>query len=189
MKKIAILITTLVVSVSSSFAQKWNVDKAHSKVGFTVTHLMLSEVDGNFKTFDATITSSKEDFTDAVFEFSADVSSVDTDNEMRDGHLKKADMFDAEKFPKISFKSTSITKVDAKKYKLVGDLTLKGVTKPVTFDLTLNGVGKNMRTQKPIAGFKLTGTIKRTDFGVGGMPGAVVSEDIEIRAVGEFGKE
>ena len=96
MKKIAILITTLVVSVSSSFAQKWNVDKAHSKVGFTVTHLMLSEVDGNFKTFDATITSSKEDFTDAVFEFSADVSSVDTDNEMRDGHLKKADMFDAE---------------------------------------------------------------------------------------------
>lgn len=189
MKKIAILVTTIVVSVTSSFAQKWNVDKAHSKVGFTVTHLMLSEVDGNFKTFDATITSSKEDFTDAVFELSADIASVATDNDMRDGHLRKPDMFDAEKFPKLTFKSTSITKVDAKKYKLAGDLTIKGVTKPVTLDLTLNGVGKNNRTQKPIAGFKLTGTIKRTDFGVGGMPSAVVSEDIEIRAVGEFGKE
>jgi polyisoprenoid-binding protein YceI len=108
---------------------------------------------------------------------------------MRDGHLKKADMFDAEKFPKLTFKSTSITKLDGKKYKLAGNLTIKGVTKPVTLDLTLNGIGKNMRTQKPIAGFKLSGTIKRTDFGVGGMPGAVVSEDVEIRAVGEFGKE
>ncbi len=188
MKKIVILLSCLVVSVAS-YAQQWKVDKAHSKVGFTVTHLMLSEVDGNFKNFDATITSSKDDFTDAVFEISADISSVSTDNEMRDGHLKKADMFDAEKFPKFTFKSTSITKLDGKKYKLAGNLTLKGVTKPVTFDLTLNGVGKNMRTQKPIAGFKLSGTIKRTDFGVGGMPDAVVSEEVEIRAVGEFGKE
>lgn len=174
---------------ATSFAQKWNVDKAHSKLGFTVTHLMLSEVDGNFKKFDATINSEKEDFTDATFELTADVNSIATDNEMRDGHLKKPDMFDAEKFPTLTFKSTSITKLDAKKYKLVGNLTMKGVTKPVTLDLTLNGVGKNQRTQKPIAGFKLTGTIKRTDFGVGGMPSAVVSEDIEIRAVGEFGKE
>jgi polyisoprenoid-binding protein YceI len=188
MKKIVILFSCILVSVAS-YAQQWNVDKAHSKVGFTVTHLMLSEVDGNFKTFDATITSSKDDFSDAIFELSADISSVATDNEMRDGHLKKADMFDAEKFPKLTFKSTSITKLDGKKYKLAGNLTIKGVTKPVTLDLTLNGIGKNMRTQKPIAGFKLSGTIKRTDFGVGGMPGAVVSEDVEIRAVGEFGKE
>jgi polyisoprenoid-binding protein YceI len=188
MKKIAMLAAVMFVS-ATSFAQKWNVDKAHSKVGFTLTHLMLSEVDGNFKKFDATITSSKEDFSDAIFELTADVKSVSTDNEMRDGHLQKPDMFDTEKFPQISFKSTSISKVDAKNYKLAGNLTMKGVTKPVTFDLTLNGVGKNQRTQKPIAGFKLTGTIKRTDFGVGGMPSAVVSEDIEVRAVGEFGKE
>jgi polyisoprenoid-binding protein YceI len=188
MKKIAILSLVMFVSLSS-FAQKWNVDKAHSKLGFTVTHLMISEVDGNFKKFDATITSEKEDFSDAIFELTADVNSVATDNDMRDGHLKKPDMFDAEKFPTITFKSTSIKKIDAKKYTLVGNLTMKGVTKPVTLDLTLNGIGKNMRTQKPIAGFKLTGTVKRTDFGVGGMPGAVVSEDIEIRAVGEFGKE
>jgi len=188
MKKLSILVAVLFIS-ASTFAQKWNADKAHSKVGFTVTHLMLSEVDGNFKKFDASIMSEKEDFSDAVFEFTADVNSVETGNDMRNGHLQKPDMFDAEKFPTISFKSTSISKVDAKKYKLAGNLTMKGVTKPATFDLTLNGIGKNQKTQKPIAGFKLTGTIKRTDFGIGGMPFAVVSEDIEIRAVGEFGKE
>jgi polyisoprenoid-binding protein YceI len=188
MKKIAMFAAVMFISVTT-FAQKWNADKAHSKLGFTVTHLMLSEVDGNFKKFDATIVAEKEDFSDAVFELSADVNSIATDNEMRDGHLKKPDMFDAEKFPTLTFKSTSITKVDGKKYKLAGNLTMKGVTKPVTLDLTLNGVGKNMRTQKPLAGFKLTGIVKRTDFGVGAMPAAVVSEEIEIRAVGEFNKE
>lgn len=188
MKKLSILLAVLFISVST-FAQKWNADKAHSKVGFTVTHLMLSEVDGNFKKFDASIISEKEDFSDAIFEFTADVNSVETGNEMRNGHLQKADMFDVEKYPTISFKSTSITKLEGKKYKLVGNLTMKGVTKPATFNLTLNGMGKNQKTQKPIAGFKLTGVVKRTDFGIGGMPFAVVSEDIEIRAVGEFGKE
>lgn len=188
MKKIAILISIFSISFST-FAQKWNADKAHSKVGFTVTHLMLSEVDGNFKKFDASIISEKEDFSDAVFEFTAEINSVETGNDMRNGHLQKEDMFNAEKFPTISFKSTSISKIDTKKFKLNGNLTMKGVTKPVVLDLVLNGIGKNARTQKPIAGIKLTGMIKRTDFGVGGMPSAVVSEEIEIRAVGEFGKE
>ena len=84
MKKLSILLTVLFISVST-FAQKWNADKAHSKVGFTVTHLMLSEVDGNFKKFDASIISEKEDFSDAVFEFTADVNSVETGNEMKCG--------------------------------------------------------------------------------------------------------
>ncbi|MDF7816538.1 YceI family protein [Runella sp. MFBS21] len=184
MKKIT-FVAALLVSFAS-FAQTWNVDKAHSKLGFTVTHLMISEVDGNFKTFDATIKSSKEDFSDAVFEVSADVNSLNTDNDNRDKDLKGASGFDVEKHPKLTFKSTSISKIDAKKYKLTGDLTLKGVTKPVTLEMTLLGMGKNMRTQKPKAGFKITGTIKRTDFGVGGMPAAVVGEDVELRAVGEF---
>lgn len=184
MKKITFVAAFLVSF--ASLAQTWNVDKAHSKLGFTVTHLMISEVDGNFKTFDATIKSSKEDFSDAVFEVSADVNSLNTDNDNRDKDLKGASGFDVEKHPKLTFKSTSISKIDAKKYKLTGDLTLKGVTKPVTLEMTLLGMGKNMRTQKPKAGFKITGTIKRTDFGVGGMPAAVVGEDVELRAVGEF---
>lgn len=188
MKKVTIFAVTLLIS-SITFAQTWVVDKAHAKVGFTATHLLISEVDGNFKKFDATITSSKPDFSDAVFELTADVASVNTDNDMRDGHLRKEDMFNPEKFPTLTFKSTKIQKLDDKKYKLTGDLTIKGVTKPVTLDLTLLGMGKNMRTQKPKAGFKVTGTIKRTDFGVGGMPEAVVSENIELRAVGEFDQQ
>ena len=188
MKKSIIGALALLLSFSA-FAQKWTVDKAHSKLGFTVTHLMISEVDGNFKKFDATITSSKDDFSDAVFELTADVASINTDMEFRDKDLKSAGFFDAEKFPTLTFKSTSMTRVEGNKYKLMGNLTMKGVTKPVTLDLVLNGIGKNMRTQKPIAGFKVTGTIKRTDFGVGTSPAAIVSENVELRAVGEFGKE
>ena len=188
MKKVFLSVAILFTSLAS-FAQKWTVDQSHSKVGFTVTHLMLSEVDGNFKKFDASITSAKEDFTDAVFTLSIDVNSVDTDNEMRDKHLKGADYFDVEKFPKINFTSKSITKIDAKNYNMNGALTMHGVTKPISLKLVLNGVGKNMRTQKPLAGFKVTGTINRKDFGVSNAPGAMLSEDIEIRAVGEFNKE
>lgn len=188
MKKVFLSVLILFLSLSS-FAQKWTVDQAHSRVGFTVTHLMLSEVDGSFKKFDASITSSKDDFTDAIFTLSIDATTIDTDNESRDKHLKSPDFFDVAKHPQITFKSNSITKGEGKNYKLNGDLTLHGVTKPVSLNLTLNGVGKNMRSQKPIAGFKVTGTINRNDFALGTMPGAIVSEDIEIRAVGEFNRE
>ncbi len=184
MKKITVLSLALLVSVAS-YAQSWKLDKAHAKMTFTVTHLLMSEVDGVFKSFDATITSSKEDFSDAVFELSADTKQITTNNDMRDGHLQKADMFDTEKFPTMTFKSTSILSTGAKKYVLKGDLTLKGVTKPVTLDLTLIGTGTN-RQGKKLVGFKASGTVKRTDFGVGAMPGAVVSEDVELRASGEF---
>ena len=187
MKKITLVLAFLFVSVAS-FAQKWSVDKAHSKLVFTLTHMMISEVDGTFKNFDASITSSKEDFSDAVFELTADMKAVTTNNEMRDGHLQKPDMFDTEKFPTMTFKSTSIKSEGGNKYKMMGDLTLKGVTKPITLQLMLIGKGKN-RQGKDLAGFKATGTIKRTDFGVGAMPGAVVSEDVELRASGEFAKQ
>jgi len=188
MKKITLLAATMALSTALFAQTKWQVDKAHAKVGFTVTHLALSEVDGSFKKFDASIISSKPDFSDAVFELTTDVGSVSTDNDMRDNHIKSPDFFDAAKYPQITFKSKNITKLDDKKYKLTGDLTMHGITKQVNLDLTLNGVGKDMRNQKPIAGFKVTDTINRNDFGVGHMPAAIVSEDIEIRANGEFGQ-
>lgn len=184
MKKTVVLVLSLLASVSS-FAQTWSVDKAHAKVNFTVTHLMLSEVDGTFRNFDAKLTSSKEDFSDAVFEFTIDAKSVNTNQENRDAHLNRADMFDTEKYPTITYKSTAIKSVGPKKFQLTGDLTIKGVTKPVTVDLTLVGTGAN-RQGKKLAGFKASGIIKRTDFGVGAMPSAVVSEEIELRASGEF---
>jgi polyisoprenoid-binding protein YceI len=185
MKKASILALALLMS-AATYAQTWSADKAHTKLSFTVTHLALSEVDGTFKTIDAKLTAGKEDFTDAVFELSAEIKSVSTGNEMRDGHLQKPDMFDAEKFPTLTFKSTSITKVSDKKYKLVGDLTMKGVTKSYTLDLTLLGTTIDQRSKKQKVGFKATGTINRTDFGVGNMAALVVSNEIELRASGEF---
>jgi polyisoprenoid-binding protein YceI len=184
MKKFSFLLFALCTSVAA-FAQTYTVDKAHAKVGFVVTHLAISEVDGMFKTFDAKVTASKEDFSDAVFEFSGDIASISTNNEGRDGHLQKPDMFDAAQFPKMTFKSTGITKAGDKTFKLTGDLTMKGVTKSVTLDMKVLGTTVN-KAGKKIAGFKITGTVKRTDFGVGGMPSMMVSEEIELRASGEF---
>jgi polyisoprenoid-binding protein YceI len=186
MKNLIICLVLLLTVATSNYAQSWSVDKAHAKLNFTVTHLGLAEVDGSFKSIDCKVTSSKEDFSDAVFELTADTKSVTTNNEMRDGHLQKPDMFDTEKFPTLTFKSTSISKVADKKYKLVGDLTIKGVTKSYSLDLTLMGSMVDKRSNKPKVGFKATGTIKRTDFGVGTMPSMMVSEDIELRASGEF---
>lgn len=185
MKKFT-LIAALLVSSVATFAQSWKVDKAHAKVGFTVTHMMLSEVDGNFKSFDATITSSKEDFSDAVIELSADINTVDTDNDMRDGHLKGEDFFNTAKFPMLTFKSKSIAKVSGNKYKVTGDLTMRGVTKAVTLDMAITGPVINQKSQKKMIGVKVSGTINRSDFSVGKAPAAVVSEEVEIKANGEF---
>jgi polyisoprenoid-binding protein YceI len=184
MKKTSLFAIALFVSVAT-LAQKWTLDKAHAKMTFTVTHLLMSEVDGVFKSFDASVTSSKEDFSDAVFELSADMKQVTTNNDMRDGHLQKADMFDTEKYPTMTFVSTGIKNVGGKKYALTGNLTLKGISKPITLDLILIGTGKN-RQGKNLVGFKATGNIKRTDYGIGAMPSAVVSEEVELRASGEF---
>ncbi len=188
MKKITILSLVLLASMST-FAQKWSLDKSHSKVSFSVVHMLLSDVEGSFKKVDATITSSKDDFSDAVFELTADVSSINTDNDMRDNHSKSPDFFDAAKFPTITFKSTSVQKVDAKKFKINGDLTLHGITKPITLDATLNGTGVNPRSNKKLAGFKVVGNIKRSDFELGKTPTAVVSDEIELKANGEFVKD
>ena len=185
MKKIMLLAVAAIMT-TVSFAQKvWTADKAHSKLNFTVTHMGISEVDGTFKSFDAKMTSSKEDFTDAVFEMTTDMTAIATGNEMRDGHLQRADMFDVAKFPTMTFKSTSVTKTADKKYTLMGNLTMKGVTKPVTLDMTLLGTSDS-KDGKKIVGFKVSGTIKRTDFGIGSMPSIIVSENVDLRGSGEF---
>lgn len=190
--KTTLLSFAALLTFSAAHAQStWSVDKAHSRVGFSVTHLLLSEVDGNFKTFDAKLTASKADLSDAVFEMTADVNSVDTDNDRRDGHLKTADWFDAAQFSTVSFKSTGFKKVDGKKYKMMGNLTMHGVTKPVTLDATLVGplVMENPRGKQEKAGIKATGTINRNDFTVGKPGGAVVSDEVELKIAGEFTKQ
>jgi polyisoprenoid-binding protein YceI len=166
--------------------QTWALDKAHAKIGFSITHMLVSEIEGSFKTFDVKLDVPNDDFSDASVEFTADVNSMDTQNEMRDGHLKKEDFFHADKFPTLNFKSTSFKKVDEKKYKLNGNLTMMGVTKPVELDVK-GLVGKHPMNGKTIAGFKVTGTVKRSDFGMGSsFPSVALSNEVEINANAEF---
>ncbi|MEI6487426.1 MAG: YceI family protein [Bacteroidota bacterium] len=166
----------------------WSLDKAHAKLGFTVTHLAVSEVEGWFKKFDATVTSSKDDFSDAIVEMSADVNSINTENDQRDTHLKSPDFFDAAKFGTLTFKSKSFKKVKDNLYKITGDLTMHGVTKSVELD-AIARTGVHPMTKKNIAGFKISGTLKRSDFAIGAsMPTAMLSDEIIIIANAEFAK-
>jgi polyisoprenoid-binding protein YceI len=189
MKKLLLVVALFLQA--SLFAQTttWKNDKMHSKLTFTATHLMVSDVDGLFKNFEVTITTTKPDFSDAAFELSADASSINTEVEMRDNDLKSANFFDAATYPTITFKSTSIKPNGQSKYKLTGNLTMHDVTKTVTMDLWYRGTTENPMNKKPDAGFKLTGTLKRSDFNIGSnTPTVVVSDEIEIKADGEFGK-
>ena len=166
MKKTMILLT-LLTGMWVSAQSTWKSDKAHSKVGFAITHLMISEVEGHFSDFDITATAS-DTFGDAEFMVDIKTTSIDTDNGRRDDHLRSADFFDAEKYPSITFKSTGYEKTGDKTFRLTGDLTMHGVTKPITLEGKVNGVITDQRSQKLKAGLKLTGTINRLDFGVGG---------------------
>lgn len=188
MKRLTMMMAAVMITVST-FAQTWNLDKAHAKLGFTITHLMISDVEGTFKTFDATLTSSKEDFSDAVITLTADVNSINTDNDKRDAHLKSGDFFDAAKFPSLTFKSKSFTQVSGKNYKLTGDLTMHGVTKTVTLDVVYNGTITHPMNKKLVAGFKISGTIKRSDFGVGGAMTGVLSDEVTLVGNAEFIKQ
>ncbi|GEO11397.1 YceI family protein [Segetibacter aerophilus] len=164
-------------------AGKWVIDKSHSNVKFSVTHLVVSEVEGNFKMFDGNMENAKNDFSDAKINFTVDVNSINTENEMRDKHLKSDDFFNAEKFPAMKFQSTSFTPAGGNKYKLAGNLTIRDVTKPVVFDVTFGGTALNMGKTK--AGFKAKTTINRFDYNLkwdkateaGGL---VVSKDVEL---------
>jgi polyisoprenoid-binding protein YceI len=189
MKKVTI-IASLLISSAVSFAQTWTIDKAHSRLAFGATHLGIAEIGGTFNSVDAKFTATKPDFSDAAIELTAEVKSINTDNEQRDKHLQAPDFFDAEKFPTLTFKSTSFKKVSDKKYKLNGNLTLHGVTKPVSLDVVFNGTATNPMSKKTVAGFKITGTIKRTDFGIAAaMPAAMLSDEITLNAGTEFVKD
>ena len=189
MKKVTILLTGLMLS-AASYAQTWSIDKAHSRVGFGITHLGINEIDGDFKAFEGKIITSKPDFADATIEFSADVNSINTDVEARDKHLKSPDFFDAEKNPTLTFKSTSFKKEKGKEYKVTGNLSLHGVTKEVVLKAVLVGTTTNPMSKKEMAGFRITGNINRTDFGIAATtPEAMLSQKVELTANTEFSKD
>lgn len=165
----------------------WMNDDAHSQLGFTVSHLGISDVSSTFNDFDVKVTSVKPDFSDAVVELTAKTASVDTRVEDRDKHLRSPDFFDVEKYPTMTYKSTSVKKVAENSYKLTGNLNLNGVTKPVTMDMVYRGTVENPMSKKQTAGFQVTGTIKRSDFNLGnGFPAPMISDEVRIKADGEF---
>lgn len=182
------IITMMTTATIATQAQvKWKIDNAHSRVGFAVTHMMISETEGYFKVYGGEVVSQSEmDFTDATITFTADVNSINTDNEQRDGHLKSPDFFDAAQYPTITFKSISMKPTKNKnEYELVGDLTIKGVTKRVT----LKAIGSGKTVKDPWGniryGFKVTGVIKRSEFGLNWNAaieagGVVVSDEVNI---------
>ena len=164
---------------------KWVVDKAHSNVRFSVSHLVVSDVDGSFKSFDGSMLASKPDFSDASIVFTADVNSINTDNENRDKHLKSDDFFNAEKFPQIKFVSKSFKSLGNNKYSLAGDLTIRDITKPVTFDVNYGGTVTSAAMGGTHAGFKAKTTINRFDYNLKWNAatetgGAVVGKEVEI---------
>ena len=158
----SVLIAMLVATAFVSAQSNWKLDKAHSSITFTVRHMVISEVTGSFKDFTVALKSAKDDFSDAEVQSTIKVGSLSTDNAMRDGHLKSDDFFNAEKYPEINFKSTSFEKLGDNKYKVTGDLTIRDVTKNVTFDATLNGTLKTERGV--LSAWKATTTINRFDY-------------------------
>jgi polyisoprenoid-binding protein YceI len=187
MKKIIILVTAVALSTVAFAQTTWKVDKNHSRLTFTITHLAVSDVDGTFKDFDVTITAAKPDFSDAKIDLTIKTATVNTDNDQRDTHLKSGDFFDVANHPTLTFTSTGITPTSANHYKLTGNMTLNGVAKPVTMDLWYRGTITNQG--KEDAGFQVTGSFKRSDFGFGSKFGSpTLSDEVTIKANGEFAK-
>lgn len=170
----------------------WKIDQAHSEIKFKVKHLVVSTVTGQFNEFDAIVESDKPDFSDAKISFEADVNSINTKNEQRDGHLKSADFFDAENFPQITFVSKSIEKKSGNEYKVVGDITIRGTKKEITLDVIYNGTVKGFGGVE-VAGFEISGKLNRFDFGLKWNTlteagGVVVGEEVKIEIAVELNK-
>jgi polyisoprenoid-binding protein YceI len=172
------------VEIPGYVAGTWAIDPVHSEVSFTVRHMMVSKVRGRFDTFEGTIVTGASPL-DSTVTASVDLSSINTGQEQRDAHIRSADFFEVEKYPNMTFASTGVRQ-DGGDFLLDGDLTLKGITRPVTFKLDVNGFGPDAYGGTRV-GFSATTEINRSDFGVNfngpipGVPGGVaVSEKVTI---------
>lgn len=162
----------------------YKIDPTHSEITFKVKHMMITNVSGSFTKFDATMESDAADFSDAKISFEADVNSINTNNEQRDGHLKSDDFFAADKFPKLSFQSSKLVKKAEDTYVLTGNLTLRGTTKAVELAVEFGGTMTDPYGQVK-SGFEINGTINRTDYGliwgaVTEAGGIVVSNEVKL---------
>lgn len=169
---------------------KWVTDPVHSEVEFKAKHLVISTVTGRFQQFEAEAIANKDDFTDVQVTFTADAKSITTNNDQRDTHLRSDDFFNTDKYPEITFKSREFKKVGDDTYKLIGDLTIRDVTKPVELDVEYGGIATDPYGNTK-AGFEVTGKVNRKEFGLkwNGMTeagGIVVGDEIKIIANVQF---
>jgi polyisoprenoid-binding protein YceI len=187
MKKYIILAVIMLSALTASAQTIWTNDPQHSRLGFVVKHLMISEIDGRFSDFSAKVITSKPDYSDAKITLTAKVASINTDVTPRDNHLRSADFFDAEKYPTLTFKSTKLVKLSSKKGYIFGNLTFHGITKPIKLNAIFFGKVINPMNKHITAGFKVTGVVKRSDYNLGPkFPEAMVSNEVRIVANVEF---
>lgn len=181
---LSILVALVALSVGASAqATKWKEDPAHTTIGFSVKHLVITTVTGKFSEYSISVLSDKPDFSDAKVEVKIKAKSINTENSKRDDHLRSADFFDVEKFGEITFISKKLVKSGKNTFKITGDLTMKGVTKTVTLDAEFGGMATAWGTTK--AGLSLSGAVNRFDYGLswnkaieaGGM---VVSDNVKL---------
>lgn len=192
MKRAILVAPLLAATVASAQVSEWDLDKAHSSAEFKVSHMVVSNVVGKFTDMDATLQFDGTDLATGSVEATIAVGSVNTGNDRRDGHLKSADFFDAEQYPSMTFKSSKVIPGEGNEFQLVGDLTMRGVTKEVTFDCEFNGTVDAMGTTK--AGFTATTKVNRQDYGINWNKtldngGLVAGDQVKITLELEFNKK
>jgi polyisoprenoid-binding protein YceI len=165
-------------------AGTWEVDPSHSSAGFEVKHMMIATVRGHFREFGGTLEAAEDDPSNSSARGWANVASIDTGNSDRDAHLRSADFFDAERYPQITFESTRVEHVEGGTYRVSGNLTIKDVTREVTFEATIQGVGEDPWGKERV-GVAVRGTINRTEFGLTWQQklaagGLLVGEDVKV---------
>lgn len=173
-------------------ATTWNLDTSHSEIQFKVRHMMITNVTGHFEKFNATVETEGDDFSTAKIHFTADIDSISTKNEQRDGHLKSEDFFDAANHPQLTFEGSGLEKIDDENYKLHGTLNIRGTAKPITLKVEYGGTIKDPWGMTR-AGFTVEGKINRKDFGLNWSSvteagGLVVSDEVKLSATVEFTK-
>lgn len=179
-KKISLLMVLTLATLAVS-AETWVSDRSHSKLGFSISHMVVSHVSGSFKQFEVKAVTSKADYSDVKIDVVAQIQSINTDDDKRDAHLQTEDFFNSKEFPTLTFKSTSVTHVKGKAYKLKGNLTMHGVTKPVVLDLIFEGKVTNPMNKKVLAAFTVKGVLKRSAFAIGAkFPAAMLGDDVTL---------
>ncbi|HEX4336520.1 MAG TPA: YceI family protein [Polyangiaceae bacterium] len=190
--RLKFLAPALLLLGTIAHAEPWTFDAAHSRVGFSVRHMMVSSVDGRFHDVKANVDLDDKNLPKSTVEFTIAASSIDTANADRDKHLKSPDFFDVAKFPNLTFKSTKITAAGKNKYKVTGDLTIRDQTKPVTLDVTLTDAVANP-WGKMVRGVEATGKLNRHDFGLNwnktlDKGGVLVADEVKLDISGELDK-